>query len=360
MIQVVLFDIDGVLTDGAVYIGPDGEESKRLSFNDIDAIFELKRKGIRIGFISGEENRFTDFVKRRFSPDYFIAGTKDKLASFRELSEREGFDESSVCFVGDSKKDMELLEHLQQSFAPSDAEEEVKRCATVVTGAQRGCGVICEVAGHVLGGPAKACGPVGKGTVAAGAAGLVRERLEEHGRVMDALLGDNDRLAVIAAVAEVATASLRQGGTLFFCGNGGSAADSQHIATEMVSSFLLKRRALAAEALSVNTSTLTAIGNDTSFDEVFSRQLEARGRKGDVLFAISTSGNSKNITRVLQTARSMGITTIGMTGNNDGCLVRALSDHCISAPSGSTPRIQEAHIAIAHIICEIIETNLCG
>ncbi len=360
MIQVVLLDIDGVLTDGAVYIGPDGEETKRISFKDIDAIFELKRRGVKIGFISGENNRFTDFVKKRFSPDYFIAGTKDKLASFRELSEREGLDESLVCFVGDSKKDMELLEYLQQSFAPSDAEEEVKRCATVVTGAQRGCGVICEVAGHVLGGPTKACGPVGKGTVAAGAAGLVRERLEEHGRVMDALLGDNDRLAVIAVVAEVATASLRQGGTLFFCGNGGSAADSQHIATEMVSSFLLKRRALAAEALSVNTSTLTAIGNDTSFDEVFSRQLEAHGRKGDVLFAISTSGNSKNITRVLQTARSMGITTIGMTGNNDGCLVRRLSDHCISVPSASTPRIQEAHIAIAHIICEIIETNLCG
>lgn len=360
MIQVVLFDIDGVLTDGAVYIGPDGEETKRISFKDIDAIFELKRKGIRIGFISGENNKFTDFVKKRFSPDYFIAGTKDKLVSFKELSQREGFDESSVCFVGDSKKDMELLEHLHHSFAPCDANEEVKRCAAIVTHAQRGCGVICEVAGYILGGGTKVDNPAGAETASAGLAGLVRDRLEEHGRVMEAILKDDDRLAIIAAVAEIATVSLRQGGTLFFCGNGGSAADSQHITTEMVSSFLLKRKALAAEALTVNTSTLTAIGNDISFDEVFSRQLEARGKRGDVLFAISTSGNSRNITRAMETAMSMGITTIGMTGNNDGCRVRSLSDHCISVPSASTPRIQEAHIAIAHIICEIIEKNLCG
>jgi D-sedoheptulose 7-phosphate isomerase len=353
VIEVVLFDIDGVLTDGTLYIGPDGEETKRISFKDIDAIFELKRAGIKIGFISGEDNRFTDFVKRRFSPDYFVAGTKDKLASFRELSQREGFDESKVCFVGDSKKDMELLSHLHHSFAPFDADDEVRRCAGLVTQAERGCGVICEVARYVLQKPASAGAPVGN-------TDLVRDRLREHSKVMDSLQEDSDRLAVIVSAAEIATEALKQGGTLFFCGNGGSAADSQHIATEMVSSFLLKRQALAAEALTVNTSTLTAIGNDTSFDEVFSRQLEARGHKGDVLFAISTSGNSKNITRVLETARSMGITTIGMTGNNEGCLVRTLSDHCISVPSGSTPRIQEAHIAIAHIICEIIEKNLAG
>lgn len=360
MIQVVLFDIDGVLTDGAVYIGPDGEETKRISFKDIDAIFELKRRGVKIGFISGENNRFTDFVKKRFSPDYFIAGAKDKLASFKELSREEGFDESAVCFVGDSKKDRELLAYLRHSFAPADADDDVKKCATRVTQAQRGCGVICEVAGYALGGPGKVDIPARAVNVPAEVADLVRDRLEEHNRVMETLRGDRDCLVTIAAAAKAATECLRQGATLFFCGNGGSAADSQHIATEMVSSFLLKRKALAAEALSVNTSTLTAIGNDISFDEVFSRQLEARGHKGDVLFAISTSGNSKNITRALETARSLGMTTIGMTGNNDGCLVRALSDRCISVPSASTPRIQEAHIAIAHIICEIIEKNLCG
>jgi len=150
MIDLVFFDIDGVLTDGMVYIDHEGNESKRISFDDIDAIFELKRAGVKIGFITGEENAFSDYVKKRFSPDFFISGCKDKLLCFKKLAEKENFDKSTVCFVGDSKKDVKLLRYLDYSFVPSDVDDEIKETAKFVTNARRGTGVIKEVAKFIL------------------------------------------------------------------------------------------------------------------------------------------------------------------------------------------------------------------
>ncbi|KJR99425.1 MAG: phosphoheptose isomerase [Peptococcaceae bacterium BRH_c4a] len=162
----------------------------------------------------------------------------------------------------------------------------------------------------------------------------------------------------IVRIAGVLVDCYKAGGKLLICGNGGSAADSQHIATELVSRFFLERKALDAEALTVNTSTLTAVGNDYSFDVVFSRQIEAKGREGDVLIAISTSGNSKNIVEAIRVAKSRGMTTIGLTGNNKESTIYKMTDYCVAVPSESTPRIQEAHILIGHLICEYVERSL--
>lgn len=146
---------------------------------------------------------------------------------------------------------------------------------------------------------------------------------------------------------------------LLICGNGGSAADSQHIAAEFVSKFLIERKALFALALNCNTSTLTAIGNDYHYDHVFSRQVEAFGQENDVLLAISTSGNSKNVLEAAKMARNKKIKIIGMTGISGGKL-KDLCDLCLCIPSEHTPFIQESHIMIAHIICEVVEKNLFG
>jgi len=148
--KVLLMDIDGVLTDGMVYIDSRGNETKRLSFDDIEAIFELKRAGIKIGFITGEKNGFSEYIRRRFSPDYFASGCKDKLGYFRAMEEREGLDRSSVCYVGDSVKDVELLKYLDLSFAPSDAVSEAKGAAKRVLSATRGNGVVNEAARFML------------------------------------------------------------------------------------------------------------------------------------------------------------------------------------------------------------------
>lgn len=166
-----------------------------------------------------------------------------------------------------------------------------------------------------------------------------------------------EQVATLAVIADAMLAALRNGGKLLFFGNGGSAADAQHLATEFVSKFRRNRQALAALALTTDTSLLTAIGNDFSFDDVFVRQIEALGRPGDVAFGLSTSGNSRNVVMAMQTARANGLTTIGFTGANGGQLKDEV-ELCFCAPSDSTARIQEAHITAAHAICEVIEREL--
>ncbi|MBL8060129.1 MAG: D-sedoheptulose 7-phosphate isomerase [Chthonomonas sp.] len=163
----------------------------------------------------------------------------------------------------------------------------------------------------------------------------------------------------ILGAAELVTECLRQGGKVMLCGNGGSAADAQHIAGEFVSRFFMERRALPALALHTNTTVMTAIGNDYSFDVVYSRQVEAHGNPEDVLIAITTSGTSSNILRAVEKAREMGIKVIGWTGNRGGAFP-GMCDLCIEVPSPVTPRIQEMHILIGHIICELSEKALCG
>ncbi len=187
---------------------------------------------------------------------------------------------------------------------------------------------------------------------------FIQERIDEHLEVVGLLKNDSKFSINLSEISNLITECFKSGGKLFICGNGGSAADSQHLATELVGRFFLERKALNAEALNVNTSTLTAVANDYSFDKVFSRQVEAKGKEGDVLLAISTSGNAKNVIEAIKVAKSIGIKTIGFTGNNMDSLICRMSDYYVSIPSKSTPRIQETHILIGHIICEFVENKL--
>lgn len=168
------------------------------------------------------------------------------------------------------------------------------------------------------------------------------------------LIASAETVLTIARVAELLMTSLQQGNKAILFGNGGSAADAQHIAAELVGRFAFERPALSALALSVNTSCITAIGNDYGYDRVFSRQVEALGRPGDVAIGISTSGNSPNVVRAVLVAKKMGLHTIALTGSVGGELKNAV-DHCICVPSDETPRIQECHILIGHIISELVE-----
>lgn len=174
-----------------------------------------------------------------------------------------------------------------------------------------------------------------------------------------AMLADDDFLGKIRAAADAMLAAFRADGKVLFCGNGGSAADAQHLAAELSGRFYRDRAPLFAEALHVNSSFVTAVGNDYGYDEVFARMTEAAGRPGDVLVAISTSGNSPNILRAIEKARLRGMTVVGMTGAAGGKM-RGLCDVLLNAPSAETPRIQEAHILIGHILCELVEREMFG
>jgi D-sedoheptulose 7-phosphate isomerase len=185
---------------------------------------------------------------------------------------------------------------------------------------------------------------------------LIAQSIQAHIQITQHLL---QQTALLAQVADTLIEAFTNGKKVLLCGNGGSAADAQHIAAEFVGKFLLDRPALPAVVLTGNTSSLTAIGNDYSFDQVFSRQVEAFGVSGDVCIGISTSGNSRNVIEALRAAQHKGIITVALTGATGGQM-KAEADYCICISSTDTPRIQEHHILVGHVLCELVEQALFG
>jgi len=183
----------------------------------------------------------------------------------------------------------------------------------------------------------------------------VSRSIQESIAAKQRLLSSAETVVTVAKVSEILISAFRQGNKVLLFGNGGSAADAQHIAAEFIGRFAFDRPALPALALSVNTSCVTAVGNDYGFDQVFSRQIEAMGRPGDVAIGISTSGNSPNVLRGLSVAKDIGLHTVALAGCTGGKLKNASVDHCIFVPSKETPRIQECHILVGHIISELVE-----
>ncbi|MFY4690604.1 D-sedoheptulose-7-phosphate isomerase [Campylobacter jejuni] len=187
----------------------------------------------------------------------------------------------------------------------------------------------------------------------------IKNHFKESIDTKEQILKDENLLNLIKKVALEIIKAYKNGNKTLLAGNGGSAADAQHIAGELVSRFYFDRPGLASIALTTDTSILTAIGNDYGYEKVFSRQLEAQGLKGDIFIGISTSGNSKNILKALELCKQKEIISIGLSGANGGAM-NELCDYCIKVPSTCTPRIQEAHILIGHIICAIVEEELFG
>lgn len=184
----------------------------------------------------------------------------------------------------------------------------------------------------------------------------IKELIQASIAVKEQLLQDEALLQTTAAVAAKLVEALKNGNRIYFCGNGGSAADAQHLAAEFSGRFYTDRKALPAEALHCNTSYLTAVANDYSYDVVYARLIEGISRPGDVLVGLSTSGNSKNILKAFEAAKENGVATVGFTGAGGGAM-RTVSDYLLNVPSTDTPRIQESHILLGHIICQLVEEN---
>jgi D-sedoheptulose 7-phosphate isomerase len=185
----------------------------------------------------------------------------------------------------------------------------------------------------------------------------IAAQIVEAKRVMSAMLADEALLSTLEVAAGACIECLQRGGKILLAGNGGSAADAQHIAGELVSRFAFDRPGLPAIALTTDSSILTAIGNDYGYEKLFSRQVQAHGNKGDVLIGYSTSGKSPNILRAFEEAHARGLVCIGLTGNRGGTM-RELCDHLLEVPSGDTPKIQEGHLVLGHILCGLIENAM--
>jgi D-sedoheptulose 7-phosphate isomerase len=187
----------------------------------------------------------------------------------------------------------------------------------------------------------------------------IKNIIQESINTKQAILQNPAMLKTIEDIVHTITASFKNGGKLLLCGNGGSAADAQHLAAEFTGRFYKDRDALPAEALHCNSSYISAVANDYSYDVIYSRLVKGIGKKGDVLIGLSTSGNSANIVAALEQAKTMEITTIGFTGSHGG-QIKNITDFLVNVPSDDTPRIQESHITIGHIICQLVEEKYFG
>lgn len=340
-------DIDGVITDGSVIVDMQGKEQKKLNLKDIDAIYELHNEGYKLAAITGENTSIVDYFKQRFPWDYFFQNNKTKKATLQEIAHMEEVDMEEVCYVGDGKYDVESLEAAGLGICPADAIDRAKQAADIILQNSGGQGCLWELIA------------------------ILRERneqdipenyfcrrLSEHEKVFKMIASDQKLMGTVMLVADDIVDLMKHGGQLLLCGNGGSAADAQHIAAEFVSRFFKERKGLPAEALSTNTSILTAIGNDYSYERVFARQVEARGKTGDILIGISTSGKSKNVLEALRYAHSNGMHTVMLMGDYTNFELQDICDYVIKVPSKITPRIQEAHIFIGHTIAEYVENKM--
>lgn len=347
MIKLIVLDIDGVVTDGSVIVDMQGNEQKKINLKDIDAIFELHNQGYKLAAITGENTSIVEYFKNRFPWDYFYQDNKHKATTLEEIARAEGIPMKSICFVGDGKYDVDSIQAAGLGICPSDAIDRARQVADIVLQNAGGQGCLWELI-QILKQQNEEQLPEN----------YFYQRLEEHAGIFKKMASEQKLMHDVMDIAEVICNIMQQSGQLFLCGNGGSAADAQHIATEFVSRFYKERPGMNAEALTVNTSTLTAVGNDYSFERVFVRQLEAKAKAGDMLIGISTSGKSKNVLEALRYAKKNGIKTVMLMGEYTNLELDDFCDYVIRVPSKITPRIQEAHIFIGHTIAEYVEHKL--
>ena len=347
-IQLLALDIDGVITDGKVTLGAHGEETKGIAFRDLDALAKARREGLKLALVTGEGGPLVAAIAERLSAELVLSGAKDKVTALRALSAESGVALTSICFVGDADRDALAFPLVGLALCPADASHAARSKAHRVLAARGGEGAVAEAVELVL------------STLAE------QQRIPEHERALKRIVEDSIRahekllaesLLGLAEIAEVLANALRTGHKILLCGNGGSAADAQHVAAELVGRFAIEREPWPALALTTDTSILTAVGNDWDFKDVFSRQVRAHARAGDIVVGISTSGRSPNVVRALEAAHERGAIGIAFTGRNGGPIAKA-AKLSFKAPEAATPRVQELHILAWHGICEIVEAAL--
>lgn len=349
MIELIVFDIDGVITDGSVIIDSNGHEQKQINLKDIDAIFELHRRGFKLAAITGEDTEIVDYFEKRFPWEYFYRGNKTKKETMKLIEAGTGISREKICYIGDGKYDIEPLTYAGLGLCPANAIDKAKNAADIILQNDGGKGCIWEIISILE-----------KYNDENSAHNYFFRRLEEHTQIFKKLASDQEVTDTVMQIGDRIIEILKKDGGLYLCGNGGSAADAQHIATEFISRFYKERPGLNAEALTVNTSTLTAIGNDYSYESVFARQLEAKAKPGDMVMGITTSGTSKNVLEALRYAGKHEIETVLLMGGFENPELDDAADYIIKVPSLITPRIQEAHIFIGHVIAEYVEHRMFG
>jgi D-sedoheptulose 7-phosphate isomerase len=347
-IRVLALDIDGVLTDGTTAVNETADEQKRVSLQDLDAVTFAVRSGLKLALVTGEDTPTVDLIAKRFNIDQVQRGAKDKAAAICELSDKLGVSLSKFCYVGDGDRDAPALLKVGLALAPSNATDSARAAAHRVLSRRGGAGAVAEAVDLLL--RLRSSAQTAPG-LQERMARIVSDSISAHKRVLD------ESLPVLVEVAQAFISAIRTGHKILLFGNGGSAAEAQHVAGELIGRFAKESSPWPAIALSTDTSVLTAIANDWDYSEVFARQVRGLARNGDVVVGITTSGRSQNILNGLEAARQCGAVTIGFTGSNPGRL-REFADICFAAPAATTPRIQELSLLGWHTVCGVVEQEL--
>ncbi len=346
--RVLALDIDGVLTDGNGVLDPSQVHEPRFDFHDLDAVNEVRRSGVILALVTGEDTELVDRIAGRFGVEHVLRGTKDKVSGLETLSIKLGIPLDNFCYVGDSDRDAPALSRVGLGLAPVNSTPKAKAAAHRLLSRPGGAGAVAEAVALLrqLKTDAESLA-----TLQEGIRRSVNESIIAHQNLL------NEGIAVLVQVTGAFIAAIRTGHKILLFGNGGSAADAQHVAAELVGRFARESDPWAAIALTTDSSVLTCVANDWEYAEIFSRQVRALARAGDVVVGISTSGRSPNVIRGLQAGRDHGALTVGFTGSNGGPILDC-TDLCFCAPAKSTPRIQELHLLAWHSVCEMVERVL--
>jgi D-sedoheptulose 7-phosphate isomerase len=352
-VDLIVYDFDGVMTDNRVYLDQEGVESVICNRADGLGIDMLRCAGISQIIVSTETNRVVLARARKLGLEA-LHGVADKRKALLDFCASHDYDPGRVVYVGNDLNDLEAMQTVGYPVSPADAHAVVRDVSCVVTSAAGGEGVVRELADALLRGRDDL--PDTRLDEPARLGAQIREELADAARLRMAMVEDAQVVGRVDAIARVMAECLLSGGKVIFAGNGGSFADAQHLAAEFVGRFLRERPPLASLCLGTNPSTVTAVGNDYCFDDIFVRELRALGRKEDVLVALSTSGNSKNVIAAIEIAREIGLRVFALLGKGGGRIAKLVPS--IVVPSDHTARIQEMHITIGHILCGLVDSMI--
>jgi D-sedoheptulose 7-phosphate isomerase len=347
-LQVLALDIDGVLTDGTAFRTGKDEEEKRYCFHDLDAVAQARQSGLTVALITGEDTRAVNAIADRFGVEQVVRGAKDKLSALARLSEELHISLDRFCYIGDSDRDAPALSKVGLGLAPANATPIAKAAAHVVLSRSGGGGAVAEGVSLL----SKLC----QNGETSPKMELEMKRIVSDSIAAHQLMIEQS-LPVLVQVAQTFIRAIRGGRKILFFGNGGSAAEAQHVAGELIGRFAQESNPWPAIALTTDTSVLTAIGNDWEYAEIFARQVRGLARPGDVVVGITTSGRSPNVLRGLAAGRECGAITVGFTGATPNKVLE-LSDICFAAPASTTSRIQELSLLGWHSVCELVEQEL--
>lgn len=350
MIKLVVYDFDGVMTDNRVWVSQDGVESVACNRSDGWWIKKITERDIEQVILTTELNPVVKTRGKKLNLEVYQA-PQNKLECLQKIAQQRNLSFQEICYVGNDLNDLECIRAVGLPLAPKDAQPEILALSTALP-VIGGAGIVRHVYDLLCQKPLaleRSIPPV-----AIDVASLVQQTIEESIDAKRRLLDSKEALTLIQEIASRSIQALKNGNKILLAGNGGSFADSMHIAAEFVSKLCKNRIPLSALALGCSNSNLTAIGNDYGYEHTFARELSAVGRPGDIFIAISTSGASPNVLEAVRVGREKGIHCYGLSGRTGG----KLKDLCptLLVPSDDTARIQECHILVGHILCQLIES----